>query len=67
VSAGEPEPWGHFAAHSVVLFTMEALGAGTPTQPAWQLMSFWQAAIQLAVGERGAVEVEDATSVVEED
>lgn len=63
VSAGVPEPWGHLAAHSVVLFAMAALGAGTPTQPAWQLRSLWQAAMQLAVGEREVVEVEDATPV----
>lgn len=42
---------------------MAALGAGTPTQAAWQVRSLSQAARQLAVGERGVVDVGDATPV----
>jgi len=60
VSAGVPLPWGQFIAHSVVELAMAALGAGTPTHAAWQLMSVPQPTTQLAVGDREAV-VEEAT------
>jgi len=47
-------------AHSVVELAMAMLGHGTPTHLAWQQMSLEaQPVMQEAVGERGAVEVDE--------
>lgn len=56
VSALEPSPWSHFAAHSLVAAAWEELGRAIPWQAAWQVTSagsqFW---IQLIVGLRLAL------------
>lgn len=55
VASGEPSPWSHSAAHSVVSTAWEELGRATPTQAAWQVTSpSGQATAQLCWGVRTA-------------
>jgi hypothetical protein len=39
VALGDPSPWSHLAAHSLVWTTWEALGRALPKHAAWQLTS----------------------------
>ena len=39
VAAGDPSPWSHLAAHSLVAMACEALGRALPKHLAWQLTS----------------------------
>jgi len=56
VASGEPSPWSHLAAHSLVATAWEELGRAMPKQAAWQVTSAGsQATAQLCWGVRVGV------------
>jgi len=66
VSAWVPLPWGHLAAHWLVMTTWELFGDGSPSQAAWQLTSpALQLARHLAMGLSEGVAVAVATEAAE--
>lgn len=66
MAEGEPSPWSHLAAHSLVSMTWEALGRALPKHAAWQLTSPASQAIAHWTADESAVDAgaEDAEVLV---